>query len=289
MEFMKYLKIKVLGADENKGILDSRVEITEKIDGFNARIMLKDKLVFGSRNRELAEVGEKQFTRFMVYIKELFNTKNLKDINKQYSTLILYGEGITRHTIGYDFDKMPPFIGYDIYSINENKFLDSITRQKIFKELGIEYVHVIDKGKFSVKHKFEVPQSVYYNGPAEGLVIKSEITNLRAKIVRAEFKEKNREVFGGSKKFAKNDTDYFVAVYCTNARIEKHIFKLLDEDETLDMKLMMYLPKSVYTDIWEEEWQEIYPANLTLDLKNIRKRIASRCKDVLLQMIDNNR
>ena len=56
--FMKYNKIRVLGHDENKGILDDEIIIEEKIDGFNARIMLtKDKILFGSRNRELEEEG----------------------------------------------------------------------------------------------------------------------------------------------------------------------------------------------------------------------------------------
>ena len=123
---------------------------------------------------------------------------------------------------------------------------------------------------------------------SEGVVIKNFQKQMMCKIVDDKFKEVNRETFGASKKFANNDSEYFVSVYCTNARIEKIIFKLIDDDNKLGMELMTYLPKQVYTDIWEEEYTEIFKSSLKLDLKNIRRKVASRCLNVLKQVITNN-
>ena len=74
--------------------------------------------------------------------------------------------------------------------------------------------------------------------------------------VRQEFKEKNRGTFGGNKKYATTDDEYFSAVYCTNARIDKCIFKLIDDGKKLGMEMMGDLLNMVYKDIWEENWNE---------------------------------
>lgn len=284
---IKYPKIKILGDEENKGILDSDVEITEKVDSTNMRILLSESIVYGSRNRELEPGTEKMFDKIIVYISNILKTKTkeIKQIRDEYGSVILFGEGIVRHTIGYDFERMPLFLGFDIYVMQDQKFLKSEIRRNLFTKLGLENIHQIFVGK---ANKIEIPQSVYYNGLSEGVVIKSEDTNLRAKLVDEKFKEKNKEVFGGNKKFAKDDTEYFIARYCTNARIDKIIFKLVDDGHALDMTLMMQLPKLVNTDIWEEEWQDIYPSNLTLDFKGVRRAVSSRCVNVLKLMITQN-
>lgn len=289
MDFFKYPKIKVLGDLDNKGILDSEVEVTEKCDGGNFRCMLHNDIIYGSRNRELEPGTEKMFDKIIVYVSNIINTKTkeIKEIQDEYGSVILFGEAMMRHTIGYDFEHMPKYLGFDIYSFKLKKFLKHDIRRELFTKLGLSNVPLISVS--IVKDKILVPKSKYYSGYAEGIVIKNHKTQQFAKVVRDEFKEKNKEVFGGNKKFAKDDTEYFIAAYCTNARIEKIIFKLIDDNHKLEMKLMTLLPKLVYTDIWEEEWKEIYPSHLKIDLKNIRKSVANRCKNVLLQMIENNK
>ena len=290
-EFIKYPKIRRLGDDENKGILDDEVIIEEKIDGGNFRTLLSnDKTVFGSRNRELEDEGEKAFTRCILYLKDKLDThkEEVEFILKKYGPIIIFGECILRHTIGYDFERMPPFIGFDVYELNTKTFMGRADKVRLFDNLGLEPVKLVFSGKVADKTKLEVPKSAYYNGLAEGIVIKSFQHQLFAKIVREEFKELNREVFGNSKKFASNDTEYFISVYCTNARIEKIIFKAIDDGNKLGMELLAIIPKQVYTDIWEEEWKELYKSNLNLNLKDIRKSVLIRCKNVLIQMITNN-
>ena len=126
---------------------------------------------------------------------------------------------------------------------------------------------------------------------AEGVVLKNYNKQLFAKYVRDEFKERNAEAFGGSPKYNKqDDTDNseFVFKYVTNQRIEKLIFKKLDEGEKLDMKLMGSLIRDTYLDIIEEEWKEILTSNWKLDFKTIRKNIGPRVRAVLGQVITNN-
>ena len=292
--FMKYPKIRILGDDENKGILDGFVGIEEKFDGANFRVLITKKdikhIIYGSRHRELEEEGEKAFTRCILYLKEKLNKHGVEIdcILEKYGSIILFGECVVRHTIGYDFERLPPFIGFDVYEFNTKTFIDREDKVRLFENLGLEPIKQVFSGKVTNKTNLEVPKSEYYNGLAEGIVIKNFATQQFAKIVRDEFKEKNRETFGGSKKFAKDDTEYFISVYCTNARIEKIIFKAVDDGNKLGMELLALIPKQVYTDIWEEECKELYKSNLNLNLKDIRKSVLIRCKNVLIQMITNN-
>ena len=123
------------------------------------------------------------------------------------------------------------------------------------------------------------------------MVFKNYRTQQFCKHVRNEFKEANGRTFGGTPKYNKiGDTDNseFMFKYCTNARIEKLIFKFVDDGMELDMKMMGQLIKQTYLDIIEEEWKEILTSNWKLDFKNLRRSIAPRVRAVLDQVIQNN-
>ena len=289
--FIKYPKIKILGDEENAGILDGHIIIEEKFDGANMRILLTiNGRTFGSRNRELELQGEKQFTRCINYVNDKLDTHKaeIEYIIEKYGSVILFGEAALRHTIGYDFEHIPPFLGFDVYVIATHTFLDREDKVRIFENLGLEPIKLIYEGPYTDESLLEIPKSAYYDGKSEGIVIKSFDTQLFAKKVDECFKEKNKEAFGGSKKFAKNDNEYFISVYCTNARIEKNIFKRIDEGDKLNMTIMGTLFKEVYKDIWEEEYRELYQSNLSLNFKKLKTMVALRCKSVLEQMIQNN-
>ncbi len=303
MVFHKYHKIRVFGDLENKDIFKDpkdEIVIQEKIDGANFRFMIKaGKIIFGSRTQELHENGEHQyqktFNRAIKFIQEKYN--EIADIAPNLNHLIFYGENCVKHTMHYDWANMPPFLGFDIYDIKTGKFLDLKTVETIFtKNLHIPIVPLIKicKAKDIKEIKEDmVPESKYFHPEtkdklAEGIVFKNYAKQLFAKLVREKFKESNRGVFGGNKKYAKTDDEYFSLVYCTNARIDKCIFKLLDEDRELGMELMGDLLNMVYKDIWEENWNEIAFSKKKVDLLGFKKLVSKRCLEVLKQTIMNN-
>jgi len=304
MEFKKYGKIKIVGDEENKGIFtnkNDKIIIQEKVDGGNFRFFIKDfKIIFGSRTQQLtSDDGEdtnvqKNFQRCVNYIREKY--EEVKDISPDLSHLIFYGECMVKHTITYDWETIPPFLGFDIYDMKTGKYLDYKKMAIIYNNLGLTMVPLIsiclveeiDKLDESIIPLTKYPSPSSKDLLAEGIVFKNYKKQLFAKLVREKFKEKNREVFGGSKKWAKTDDEYFCAVYCTNARIDKCIFKLIDEGSKLDMTMMGNLLKMVYKDIWEENWNEISFSKKKIDLLNLKKLVSKRCLEVLKQSIINN-
>lgn len=286
-----------MGDEHNSSIFtneDDLIYIQEKVDGANFRFYINKEgnLIFGSRSQQLtSNEGEdtniqKNFMRCINHIRGVLGDKDLS----KYKELIFYGENCVKHTIGYDWEKMPPFLGFDI--LKEDKFLDINKTNKIYKKLELDtvpLVRVLDAKEIEEFTDKDVPKSEFYAGQSEGVVFKNSKRQIYAKYVREKFKEKNKEEFGQSKKYAKTDEDYFTSVYCTNARIEKIVWKLMDDGEKLHLSLMPKLIKAVYKDIWEENWNEIVTTKQkTINFDKLKKAFTQRCFIVLKNIITNN-
>jgi len=303
--FSKYKKIYALGHDENKDIFtdpNDMIVIQEKIDGGNFRFMIHNgNIIFGSRTQQLTgDDGTdtniaKGFTRCVNYVRERLSDKDLSVLEGY----IFYGECCIKHTINYDWDKIPPFLGFDIYSLTLDKFYNYEQTKMLYEALTLPMVPLIKivlAGEITTITDDMVPKSVYAlesnkDTQAEGIVFKNYSKQIMGKYVRNAFKERNAEAFGGNPKYNKagmfDDAD-IVFKYCTNPRIDKTIFKLVDEGHSLDMTMTGTLIKRVIKDIYEEEWSDILNSNYKIDLKNVRTLIAKRCCVVLQQVMTNN-
>lgn len=302
MEFQKYGKIKIVGHEDNEGIFSNpsdEIVIQEKLDGANFRFIIKDgNIIFGSRSQQLtSDEGEdtniqKNFLRAVNFVRGKALDNSLPEYMKYLERYIFYGECMVKHTMSYDWDKIPAYLGFDIYNTEMERYLETDEAKAIFEELGLPFVPIIKTitaGDLKEITEDMIPVSEYSLHQAEGIVFKNNEKQLMAKLVREKFKEKNKEAFGGGKKYAETDEDYLVAFYCTNSRIDKMIFKLMDEGEKLDVPMMKYLPTKVYKDIWEENWQEI--TNMRGNVVNFqafKKKVTGRCLAVLKQVIVNN-
>lgn len=298
-KFKTYPKIKILGHEETEGILEEEclVYIEEKIDGANFRFMLRDgKIIFGSRNCSIGnsdnEIGG-NWKRCVNHIKERLAVLD-EEALKGFEGFIFYGENCVSHTMAYDWDNIPCFLGFDIYDFKTEKFLAD--KKRYFDKINLETVPLIkvisttDANKITEK---DIPESKYYhpqasNKLAEGIVIKNYDKQIFAKIVREQFKEENRKVFGLTKRQSINDEELIVSRYCTNTRIDKCIFNAIDDGNPLDMLIMEHLPTRVYNDIIEEHYKDICNPKYTISFRTLRKIVSTRCLVVLKQMIINN-
>lgn len=154
MTFKTYTKIKILGDVENKGIFDNvddEIVIEEKVDGANFRFMIKDgEVIFGSRTQQLTEDKEhkfqKNFNRCIVYIQECFNKLD-EDTKKHSEGKIFYGECMTKHSINYDWEHTPVFLGFDIYAISSDTYLRQKNKTNLFAAWNLSVVPLIWVGK----------------------------------------------------------------------------------------------------------------------------------------------
>lgn len=290
--FHEYAKIERLGNPRTTQLLldqtDDIIHVEEKIDGSNTRFLpLDGRIIYGSHHSSLGDSNCQINGNWKKCIDFLNSKLAGKDLSP-YNGMIFFGEYCIPHSIQYNWDEIPPFIGFDI--MQDGQYLPYIEKVRIFTELGLRVVPLLEvttAGELAKRTVLEsdIPQSKYGSIQAEGMVFKNYRTQTFLKFVSIKFKEVNRLKFGRSGDKPINDDEKLVKVYCTNARIDKQIFELLMEGKLLDMPLMQDLPKRVWADILEEHAREILMENWKLDLRNCRKMVANRCRAVLAQMI----
>lgn len=304
MTFKTYPKIKQVGHEENKDLLsnpDDEIVIQEKIDGANFRFMIKDgQIIFGSRTQELSEDKEHKFQKNFQRCIEHVRDKVTGKTSYISSSLIFYGECCVAHSMQYDWDNIPPFLGFDIYNTEMERWLNLEETRNTFTLLGLSTVPLVQicKAKDITKiddsivpiSAYAIPSGTEDTRKAEGIVFKNYSKGIFAKYVRDKFKELNAEVFGAKSVKPNSETNVGDAIfkYCTNARIDKMIFKLIDEGEKLDMTLMAKLPKRVLEDIWEEHNKDFFESNWIIDFKEFRRKVPTRCAAVLKQVMVNS-
>jgi len=306
----KFDKIKRIGHKQNQGMLEEgRLVIKEKLDGSNFRFTVTEvdgeyNLLFGSRNVEykidgVPDYAENVASQFEQVVQDLREKLDAERIAKLYGTeYTFFGENMVKHSLEYDWGDTPQFIGFDVHSHEEGRYLSTDEAFKIFETLGLETAPIVARvpaDNFDAEEFDPAQESRYRDGAAEGVVIINEDMdenglsgfNTRGKMVTEEFKEKheqssNANHSGGSPQGAKQLRDK----YCTDARIKKHVNKMLEEDYDLGMELMspdngdgLYM--RVAHDIVDEEPWDVMSSSWTIDFKEFRNLVAGRCAMVL--------
>lgn len=290
----KFPKIKRLGDSTNEGILSTESDhlwVQEKLDGGNFRFTFdreNQELVFGSRNVEYdtPEKIDDSFQHVIDHVRSVVDLEIVSEIDERWGDLTFFGEAMHPHTIDYDWDNTPSFIGFAIYSTEDGSFLPISRIEEIFSQLNLRYAtrHDVD----IVRNGFDCPQSEYCDGPAEGVVVTNDLTGQKAKIRGEKFKEVHH--CGSSNK---NDDDYepsdeivLANKFATEARITKMIHKYRDRGRDIEMAIMEDFWRDVFDDIIEEEFETIFLGNHTIDTQQFRSEVADNCVTVLQQYLN---
>ena len=309
-ELLKYVKIRRLGDAENVGIFahpDDIVVVEEKVDGANFRFMRgKRGVVFGSRNNMIGSwtpedglvLTQKGFTKAAQFVVDTLQ-EDASRLNKDY---VYFGEAMHKHTIPYDFENTPAFIGFDIWvdssdsvaaqsSSESGGYLPHGAKKDAFERIGLPVVPLRWAGALrDMPHpddleSFIGKSSLPGDVNAEGVTIKSYSRlngfgrQMFAKIVSDDFKEVNNVVFGSNKK-SLDSSAMAAEEYATPARIRKTIERLRDESGVpVTMRLMVELHPAVSEDILREEIINIFNSKnyRAIDFGLFRKFVASKC------------
>ncbi len=285
----RYPKVRQLGADEIRDIFtypDDEIVVQEKFDGANFRFWRDgDDIVFGSRNvPDVASVDG--WSRQVAYVSDKLNAADLD------SDFVYVGEATIKHSLGYNWDDLPPFIGFDILHKDTGLPVGFDFAKRTFESLEIPFINVVWMGTVrdwkKENHEDYMGESAYRDGAPEGIVIKnySRLNYYRrplfGKIVTEQFAEKKTAVWGPSN-VRKEDALYIAETYATDARIRKIVHQLALEGRPVDRSMMGELIKRTIGDILEEHILEIWQDKKVnnVDFKMLAKAIPSRCLAVI--------
>lgn len=289
----KYPSLNYPGDQGTEGLFShGEIIIQEKLDGANFRVTHNDgTLQFGSRN-VVGDLDDGQFGAPMEYVRDRVDPQDANHFEIEYGqSLVFFGEAMIPHTLSYNWEQTPDLVGFDVWLSDYETFLPPEEARACFNRLGIPYAPVLDRvdaDEWS-DYDFTVPKSEYGSVEAEGVVFKNPETGVRAKYVREDFKEKNKEAFGASKKKDLSDTELFVEEYFPPARVRSNAHKLVDEGDysELEMEMMQDLPEKVIRDGISEEGGTVFMSeSYEIDIGEVRSLVSSRCASVLRRMID---
>jgi hypothetical protein len=274
----KFDKIRRINKDEGATFADNElVYVEEKVDGANFRVWVDDTgLRFGTRNTVFPLETDDAFDGYGAFNRAVEYIKSLK--TQFHEDYIYYFEAMIKHTINYDFDKHPAAILFDIYCISQDRYLPRNILEGYSDE--IQMSKIIFEGKFGDFNQ-EVPQSVLYDGQAEGFVIKPLLDSRdkhgnihRAKVVGEKFREEKREVWGS----CEDKETAFAMKYATQGRIDKMIAKLeTAKNEKVHPSWIPILTYNITEDICTEEFKKLLKIG-TPNLKTIRSEVQRQVK-----------
>lgn len=198
MEFKKYQHIERFGTDEVDGIEYGQCYIFPKIDGTNGQTYMKDdKLMAGSRNRELSLEDDNQ--GFYDYV---LRNPCLVEFHLEFPEVRLYGEWLVPHTLRtYRQDAWKKFYVFDVEYLDNllpyDQYLPMLQKYNLDFIIPLAIINNPTYDNLVAK----LPANTFLiedgKGDGEGIVIKNYDYKNKygrqtwAKIVKTEFKEKN--------------------------------------------------------------------------------------------------
>lgn len=301
----KYPKIRYPSDEESTGVFATGdIVIQEKIDASNFRFTHQRNLdqeywsedrdiAFGSRNVQFKNQRDenKQFAEIIEYVRETVDEADIRSLEEAHGgSLTFFGEAMNPHTLEYDWENSPAFIGFDVWNETDEYWLTHTEMERAFDRLGLETAPIIDivSAEAWDSYSVDVPESEYGDVTAEGLTFKNYDTQTFSKFVREDFKEKSKQKFGKPKKHQATGAEKLSYQYITNARIEKAAHKLVDEGDydCLKMEMMQDLPEFVIRDMAEEEAGDLFmEERWEVDIAEFRSITSGRCASVLKHMI----
>lgn len=285
----KYMSVVRMGHKTTGNVLQpgDPIIIQEKLDGANGSFKLEEgKVVTFSRNERLTEQNNLQ--GFYEWTKTL-------DADLLRSDVVYFGEWLTKHKINYG-DLTKQFFLFDLYDIEKEKYMHVTEVKKEAERLGLRLIPIFYEGEYQSLEHLEsfIGQTALGVKKGEGIVVKNVDyqdvygKQLFVKLVIDAFKEVQRIKKPKDPNFQSAEIEAVKSVL-TTARVEKWIYKLIDEgslqaDVSLqDMGLILkQLTPRIVEDIVQEEGEQI----ASFDLKEIRKVMGKQLPALVKEVIE---
>ena len=266
-------------ANAPEGLFESgHLWVLEKIDGANVRFQLLDSgaIRFGDRSRVYEDPGAipAPYEHAVRHVRERLDREALRNAVDDVESVVFFGEATHRHAIEYDWERLPSFLGFDVWSEREGSFRPPGAVQGIFERLGLEPVNAVERELHTRDFdpdSYAVPESAWYDGPAEGVVIRNKRGG-RAKLLHPDFREVEDTIPVDA------PAEALAERYATDRRFEKLARKLETRGGDVTFETLY---ERALTDIVREEHKRLYHGSSSVDLQAFRSAVAARTRAFL--------
>jgi hypothetical protein len=284
-EQKKYMDVVRLGHRSTIGVLNEgdQIVIQEKLDGANASFKRDgNRILAFSRNTQLDE--HETLRGFYQWTQTLNPLELLEGV-------IYYGEWLVKHKLNYG-SNMQQFYLFDIYNEFLGEYVDFLMVKGEASRLNINLIPVFYEGQYqSFEHLMSFVGQSQLGNVGEGVVVKNVNYKDRfghqkfVKLVSEGFAEVQKQKLPKDPNAPQPPESKFVNECLTKARVEKLLYKLVDEgtlDEQFSIEDMGTILKNlggrVFEDMMKEESDSL-PQEY--DEKLIRKAIGGKLAQIV--------
>ncbi|MGM1044758.1 MAG: RNA ligase family protein [Bacillota bacterium] len=229
-EMKKYMDVVRLGHKTTVGVLNEgdSIVIQEKLDGANDSFKrVGEQILAFSRNTQLSQ--ENNLRGFYEWTQTL-------DASKLLEGVIYFGEWLVKHRLDYG-DNMNKFYLFDIYNEHPQEYVNFSMVRDEANRLYLNLIPVFYEGDYKSFEHLEsfIGKTVLGVNAGEGIVVKTVDyqdrygNQLFVKLVSDSFREVQKQKAPKDPNF-KSEEQAAVESVLTKARVEKLIYKLVDEN-----------------------------------------------------------
>ncbi|USZ67874.1 RNA ligase family protein [Halorussus salilacus] len=258
--------------------------LQEKIDGAHLRFQLRESglLRFGDRTRVFGEEVPGPYRHAARHVRENLDRAALREAVSEPEGFVFFGEATHAHRIEYDWDRMPSFLGFDVWSARKEAFLPPDAVEKIHRRLGLHPVDTFEKEVRATDFdpgSYEIPTSEWYDGPAAGVVVRNK-TGGRAQIPNPAVPDADGAdpVDTAETDPIDADPDALAEEYATDERFEAVASALRESDRPVTFDAVY---DRVVERIFREEHARLFEDRADLDVRAFKSAVAARTQEYL--------
>ena len=246
--------------------------IQEWVDGELLRFQLQESglLRFGDREHEYDEDAVPAPYQYAArHVRERLDRDALRAAVPAVEDVVFFGQSTHRKSVTYDWDRLPGFLGFDVWSAEKGRFLPPDVVEGIFRQLGLEPVNAVRKEVRAVDFQptvDAVPQSAWYDGPAAGIIVRNKV-GLRAVL------ENPVVAATGDVEPITSPADEVVRDWLTERRLERLAVALEDRDLAVTVENLS--DRALEALLRERHHQLCHPAS-DVDRQAVRSALAAR-------------
>ncbi|MEF8808279.1 RNA ligase family protein [Natronomonas sp.] len=250
--------------------------LLEYIDGAPLRFQVRESglIRFGDDDRVFhPEEIPVQYHHAVRYVREHLDRDALRRAVDDVEDYVFFGTATYRQNIDYDWARLPSFVGTDVWSGDDGRYLTFDTVENALDRLGLDAVNAFERelpARDFDPDSYTIPESAWYDGPAAGVVVRNK-RGQRGQILSADTESADAGAIDRT-------ADEIAAESATEERfatVEQRLHRR-NEAVTVDQ-----LAERVFEAILREQYQPLVRGPESVALDDLRAAVATRARAYL--------
>jgi hypothetical protein len=152
--------------------------LQELVDGGQLRFRLTEGVLEFGDSRETYDPGNEPlaYGHAVRHVRGRFDRGALQAAAAEPGDYVFFAEATRLESVDYDWDRIPPVLGFDVWDGAAGTFLPVDEAEQAFDRLGLAPVNSFRKelpARDFQPDRYELPDSNWYDGPAVGVVVRN--------------------------------------------------------------------------------------------------------------------